>query len=316
MLKLGDHVRFINENMKGVVTNINGKIIGVTIEDDFEIPVAANEVVKIEEPVGKKEEPTFVTKKTQFVKVHSGVHIAFERLSETTLQLKLHNSESDWITFAFFCKNNNQYELRQQGTLEIETNLSLGTFDLESFNNWPDMAFQIMFVNETGNSFKPQLVKQIKWNAKEFHSSFKQCYFLGKQAYSFRLDESMNQADIKKLLNKDFAEPVVSKNFVTEETLSKKPQPVVDLHIEKLTDQIGQLTAQEIMDLQFKVFTKSLEMAHVHQMQKIVFIHGIGNHFLKNKIKNYLGRQKDLVRKYGDADMVKYGGGATEVYLL
>jgi hypothetical protein len=51
-------------------------------------------------------------------------------------------------------------------------------------------------------------------------------------------------------------------------------------------------------------------------MQKIVFIHGIGNHFLKNKIKNYLGRQKDLVRKYGDADMVKYGGGATEVFLL
>jgi hypothetical protein len=315
MLKLGDHVRFLNENMQGVVTNITGKIIGVTIEDDFEIPIASNELIKMEEPIAKKEEPAFITKKTTFVKVHSGIHIAFERLSETRLQLKLHNSESDIIAFAYYTKNNNQYELRKHGTLEIETNLSLGEFNLEAFNHWPDAAFQIMYMNEKGNDFKPQLVKHIKWNAKEFHASFKQCYFLGKQAYSFRLDESINHGDIQKLLGKDFTEPTTQKTFVTEESLTKKPQQIIDLHVEKLTDQHAQLSAQEIMDLQFKVFTKSLEMAHVHQIPKIIFIHGIGNHFLKNKIKNHLGRQKDLVKKYQDADMVKYGGGATEVIL-
>src|SRR6478752_3025153 len=121
-LKLGDKVRFVNENMQGVVTSINGKIVGVTIEDDFEIPVAANDVVKIEEvSTSKKDEPVFVTKKTQFVKVHSGIHIAFERLSETSLELKLHNSETDLISFAYFQKNEQKFELRQQGTIEIET---------------------------------------------------------------------------------------------------------------------------------------------------------------------------------------------------
>lgn len=312
-LKLGDHVRFLNENMQGVVTNINGKIIGVTIEDDFEIPVAANEVIKIEEIVSKKEEPVSITKKTQFVKVHAGIHIAFERLSETALELKLHNSESDLIAFAYFQKSNNQFELRRTDSLEIESTTSLGKFDLEQFNTWPEMAFQIMYVNEKGNDFKPQLVKTVKFNAKEFHASFKQCYFLGKQAYSFRLDESINKADIQRLLHKDFAEPASKPVFVTEESLNKKPQPVVDLHIEKLTDNPANLSAQDIMDLQMAVFSKSLEMAHVHQMQKIVFIHGIGNHFLKNKIKNYLTQQKAIVKKYQDADMVKYGGGATEV---
>jgi hypothetical protein len=316
-LKLGDKVRFVNENMQGVVTSLNGKIAGVTIEDDFEIPVAINEVVKIaEDAPAKEEKASGITQKTRFVKVYEGIHIAFERINETLLDLKLHNSESDLIAYAWFQKKNNDvFELVKQGTLEIETQISLGRFDLEKFNTWPEMAFQVMFINEKGNAFKPQLVKTIRISAKEFHASFKQCYFLGKQAYTFRLDEAVNKADLQKLLNKDFSEPVKKDEFVTEASLNQKPKLVVDLHIEKLTDSISSLTAQEILDLQMKVFSKSLEMAHVHQMNKIVFIHGIGNHFLKNRIKNFLAQQKSIVKKYQDADALKYGGGATEVLL-
>jgi hypothetical protein len=317
-LKLGDKVRFVNENMQGVVTSLNGKIAGVTIEDDFEIPVAINEVVKINEDAPAKEEKGSITQKTRFVKVYEGIHIAFERINETLLDLKFHNSESDLIAYAYHQKKtNNTFELVKNGELEIEHHVSLGRFDLEKFNTWPEMAFQVMHINERENTFKPQLVKTIKLSAKEFHASFKQCYFLGKQAYTFRLDEAVNKADLQKLLNKDFTEPVKKEKeeYVTETSLSQKPKPVVDLHIEKLTDNPSSLTAQEIIDLQMTVFTKSLEMAHVHQMNKIVFIHGIGNHFLKNKIKNYLTQQKSFVKKYQDADTIKYGGGATEVLL-
>jgi len=315
-LKLGDKVRFVNENMQGVVTSLNGKIAGVTIEDDFEIPVATNEIVKIaEDAPAKEEQSTGITHKTRFVKVYEGIHIAFERITETLLDLKLHNSESDLVAYAWFQKNNNTFELIKHGTLEIEKHLSLGRFDLEKFNTWPEMAFQVMYINESGNTFKPQLVKTVKFNAKEFHGSFKQCYFLGKQAYTFRLDEAVNKADLQKLLNKDFGEPARKEEFITEASLNQKPKPVVDLHIEKLTDNTSSLTAQEILDLQMKVFSKSLEMAHVHQMNKIVFIHGIGNHFLKNRIKNYLSQHKHIVKKYQDADALKYGGGATEVLL-
>ena len=53
MIKLGDKVRFINEDMQGVVTSIKGNTAGVTIEDDFEIPVLINEVVKINDILDK-----------------------------------------------------------------------------------------------------------------------------------------------------------------------------------------------------------------------------------------------------------------------
>jgi len=49
MLKLGDKVKFVNENMEGIVTSFKGKnMVGVTIEDDFEIPVLASEILKID----------------------------------------------------------------------------------------------------------------------------------------------------------------------------------------------------------------------------------------------------------------------------
>jgi hypothetical protein len=89
MIKLGDKVRFVNENMQGVVTSIKGNTAGVMIEDDFEIPVLLSEIVKINDVLDKpasEEKP--VTVKSAFVKIHSGFHIAFDRISDDTLELK------------------------------------------------------------------------------------------------------------------------------------------------------------------------------------------------------------------------------------
>jgi hypothetical protein len=39
-ITLGDRVRFLNENIEGTVTRIlDDKTVGVTTDDDFEIPV-------------------------------------------------------------------------------------------------------------------------------------------------------------------------------------------------------------------------------------------------------------------------------------
>jgi hypothetical protein len=103
MIKLGDKVRFINENMEGVVTSLNGNKAGVTIEDDFEIPVLINEIVKINDIIDKPvEEEKPITVKSNFVKIHHGFHIAFDRITEQTLELKFHNSESDLALVAFY----------------------------------------------------------------------------------------------------------------------------------------------------------------------------------------------------------------------
>src|ERR1019366_294236 len=46
--KLGDFVRFVDEKMEGFVTRIiDEQMIGVTGEDDFEIPVLASKVTTV-----------------------------------------------------------------------------------------------------------------------------------------------------------------------------------------------------------------------------------------------------------------------------
>jgi hypothetical protein len=195
----------------------------------------------------------------------------------------------------------------------LETNKSIGRFSIEQFNKWPEFTFVITPINEEFKSINT-LVKKVRLNAKEFHASFKQCYFLGKQAYTIRLDSDLTSQSLKKLQEKDFTEPIATqtKNIVN---LKDKPNQVVDLHAENLAENIDKLGAQEILNLQINAFAQSLEMAHVHKMKSIVFIHGVGNHFLKNKIKNYLSVQKEIVERYADAENLLYGGGATEVWL-
>jgi hypothetical protein len=77
--KLGDFVRFVDEKLEGYVTRIiDEQMIGVTVEDDFEIPVLASKVTSVhghgqshdEEYVAEVAKPTRGKFKSK------GVHIA------------------------------------------------------------------------------------------------------------------------------------------------------------------------------------------------------------------------------------------------
>ena len=48
--RIGDKVKFLNEEGQGVVTRIiDKKLVGVMIDEGFELPVMKNELIKIEE---------------------------------------------------------------------------------------------------------------------------------------------------------------------------------------------------------------------------------------------------------------------------
>jgi polyribonucleotide nucleotidyltransferase len=70
-----------------------------------------------------------------------------------------------------------------------------------------------------------------------------------------------------------------------------------------------------ITAFQMDVFTQTLEAAFVHQMKEIVYIHGVGNAYLKNKIRTWLGKHPEMVREFEEADLLQFGNGATLVRL-
>lgn len=314
MIKLGDKVRFVNENMEGFVTSIKSKgLIGVTVDSDFEIPVLESQVVKIgfEEKAGNiQPEAQTIEKPRKISSQPLGVFLAFERLNEQDIQAWIHNNFTEKILLAIYRKDQGVYKFIKHFQLDKEESQLFGKYRMDEFQNWSNLYFQLVSIEFTTVKPVQPISKEFSFNAKTFHASLKHCFFLSKQAYMFRIDEKLELPQLEQLKQKDFSEPR-SENKID---LKARPEEVIDLHYEELLSK-GFPAAKDIVALQMEVFTKSLEAAHVHHLKRIVFIHGIGNQYLRNKIQTWLGKHKELAKTFRDADPIQFGGGATEVFL-
>lgn len=90
------------------------------------------------------------------------------------------------------------------------------------------------------------------------------------------------------------------------------PPMEVDLHIEKLVNSHRGMSNHDILNLQMETAKRQIEFAARKRIQRLVFIHGVGEGVLKAELDYLLGRYDNL--KFYDADYQKYGIGATEVY--
>jgi dsDNA-specific endonuclease/ATPase MutS2 len=91
------------------------------------------------------------------------------------------------------------------------------------------------------------------------------------------------------------------------------PKMEVDLHIHQLVDSTRGLTNHEMLNIQLETAKRQLEFAIRKGIQKVVFIHGVGEGILKEELNYLFGRYENI--KYYDAEYQKYGLGATEVYI-
>ena len=91
------------------------------------------------------------------------------------------------------------------------------------------------------------------------------------------------------------------------------PPMEVDLHSHHLTDNEKGMTKHAILNLQLDTARGQLEFAIRKGIQKIVFIHGVGEGVLRMELETLLSRYEV---KFYDADYQKYGLGATEVYIF
>ena len=91
------------------------------------------------------------------------------------------------------------------------------------------------------------------------------------------------------------------------------PRSVVDLHIEKLSDDWKHLRNHEIMALQLRTFEKYYDLAIAHRQPTLIVIHGVGEGVLRNEIHDIL-RLKREVKSFINQYHPSFGYGATEIY--
>lgn len=93
-----------------------------------------------------------------------------------------------------------------------------------------------------------------------------------------------------------------------------QPAMEIDLHIHQLLPNTKGMQKHDILAYQLETVKRQLAFAMSKNIQRIVFIHGVGEGVLKLELE-YLLKQYDNL-KYYDANYQKYGLGATEVYIF
>jgi hypothetical protein len=88
---------------------------------------------------------------------------------------------------------------------------------------------------------------------------------------------------------------------------------VVDLHIEKISNNWKHLSNFEILTAQLHEFEKYYELAVLHMQPTLIIIHGVGEGKLRDEIHDIL-RLKQEVKSFVNQYHPLYGYGATEIY--
>ncbi|MDO5981324.1 Smr/MutS family protein [Flavivirga spongiicola] len=141
----------------------------------------------------------------------------------------------------------------------------------------------------------------------------------------FESDELVTNKESNTFKKELFSQKTISDIVSEKEQLSKRkqiktrakdryePTMEVDLHINQLVRSPKSMSKFDILTLQLDTAKRQLDFAIAKRIQKMVFIHGVGEGVLKVELEYLFGRYNNV--KFYEANYQKYGLGATEVYI-
>jgi hypothetical protein len=299
--------------MEGFVTRIiNDQMIGVTGEDDFEIPVLASKVTFVHgyQPqdkarVSSAEESQVLKGEFQDKGVYVGV--ASDAKAHSVVHFYLINDTSFQVLASLTTDKKQQFKGEFGAMVAPKSAVKIHSEQLADLQLWPKFIFHILFHTAQNVEPPPPLAVNEKFKAKDFSGPKKPLPLLNHHGWLIQLDDPGVTIDAQKL-KESFFKPKEEKIVVD------KPESEVDLHIEKLRDDHQFLNNADILSIQLTYFHKALEAAIVHQLPEITFIHGTGNGTLKHEIHRILGKHQKI-QTFMDARREKFGYGATKVIL-
>ncbi|HRS54495.1 MAG TPA: DUF2027 domain-containing protein, partial [Bacteroidales bacterium] len=339
--KIGDKVKFLNEKGEGIVTKIiSYNMVGVSIEEGFEIPTLVSDILLLESNNNSLDildntynsnlvENTLIDKSVSD-KIKKGIYFAFvpnnqKLLITGIIDIYLINNENDIILYNIFLKTNNNFEGVAYGSALPNSKTLIASEKRDNFNKWLKGIIQIIYHPLKSNEPPLPIHMPYSINHLKFlnENNYKPSVFFNEKVITYCIIETQsfttqNEELLQKfdLINKYKVknDDDDKENFLIDSHKIEDGIAEVDLHIEKLTDNIKNLTAHQKLLIQIDYFNRCLDSAIAAKYDKVIFIHGIGQGILKKEIEKYLEKIKGL--EYYDAPISKYGyGGATEVVL-
>ncbi|KHJ39592.1 recombination and DNA strand exchange inhibitor protein [Pedobacter glucosidilyticus] len=309
--KLGEFVRFVDENREGYITKIiDEQLVGVTGEDDFEIPVLVTHITRVHGYQYQDIEDLTSPTPQQAVAdnfVKRGVHLAVipDANKGSIVHFYIINETSFQLLVALQADKNNKIKGEFAGLIEPYQNKKVYAAALPELDIWPILHIQLLtYATQDVKSLEP-LNTSFKFKAKDFSGAKVNVPQIKQNGWLLRVDEDELKIDVDKL-KESFFKPS------TEKLTIERPAKELDLHIEKLRDDHQFLNKNEILTIQQDIFTKSLDAAIAHKYPQMIFIHGVGNGVLRDFIHKTISKHPQ-VKTFMDAQKEKFGYGATQV---
>ena len=275
----------------------------------------------------KKKEKKFIDdvrrEKDPKRKVVDGVWLSFLPVMDTdefgddvVEELKIHLVNHTYRSYRFF------YKLHFFGRSEFELKNEVHPFqdfyihDVQFSDMSDSPAFSFEFSLLQPDKDKTAFFEaSVKLKPKQLFAKIGEVKEKGEASFSYKLFDEYPDKPVELPLDIGSLAAAGIKIYNAREARKHLPpaRTVVDLHIEKLSNDWNHLTNGEILDIQLKEFEKWYDLALAHYQSQLIIIHGVGSGRLRDEIHDIL-RMKKEVKSFVNQYHPSFGYGATEIY--
>lgn len=202
--KLGDFVRFVDENIEGYITRIIDKdTIGVTDSNDFEIPVQATKVTLVHGEIPDNDivsnRPAVVVPEAQFIKEGIYLGLITDQHSSSVAHFHLVNESSFQLLASLTTEKGDHYKGEFAAIIPAHSTKKIYSAQLGDIQIWPKFKLEILFHTPADVEPKDAIVYHERIKGKDLSVAKEEIAMLKQKGWLIRLDAPEALIDADKL---------------------------------------------------------------------------------------------------------------------
>ena len=203
-LKLGDFVRFVDENLEGHITRIIDKeTIGVTDSNGFEIPVLASKVTLVHGEIPDNDivsnKPMAPVEPEKFIRDGVYLGIVTDQHSSSVCHFHIVNETSFQLLSSLTTEKNGNYKGEFASIIPAHSTKKIYSEQLAEIQIWPKFSLEILFHTTANAEPKPPIKVNRHIKGKDLSVAKEDISLLKQKGWLIRLDEPEPIIDAEKL---------------------------------------------------------------------------------------------------------------------
>ena len=319
---VGSKVRMLHGMGEGIITKIQGDQATVLLNEGLEIPLRVKDLVAIAtrqeevqiQKADPKVAPMLAARNTRMFFVKEGVFLAGFHVSPMLVDFSIVNHTDFELCVVIYKLGRPVNQFYGQLSVKPKSVTALpGSLPFQETHHLVGLAIQILKFHPDQSEPMPLAEYRLAFSQVDWAKTKRTVPIIEKEGYLLQLDGEIVKIDAKAM-----KESMMNPEIKREVPLAKPKAFIefreIDLHIEQLRSDYGDLTAADMLETQLAAFEKALDKAILDGVSRLILIHGVGAGILKDEIHRRLGKHS-AVKHFKDARREKFGYGATEAQL-